>query len=416
MKVLFLLDNSPVSSNFRGGASTLYEMYIQALQQLGVELYIWRSLNGPMGEETRVFERTVGQEHQQRLKASVAEWVDFEYHLIPSLHNRRRYVWVPQAILNPLKYTFMGYAAVQAAVGDYMDRIEPDLIWANHLVMGGIMSLLDRRRPWVYSHLDWRYRVLAVRAQHQGILRTTLRTQLLNWTGQQAEISVVRHATAAISGSVTEADDIRRLGTQAFYIPACYDLPVDDSAPVAEPEVPRIVHFGGMKSTANRVGLERYLDVVHQAVLDRAPVRPELWIVGTLEGAEARLVEKLQAVGAVCTGYVPDPATVFRPFDIAIIPYEHNTGTRTRVPMLLANRQVLVAVKETMRGFPEVTDGRDGILVDTLEHMRDALVTLISDAPRRKALGLAAGECFRNNFVLQAQMPKFEAVLSIARR
>ncbi|MBN1449914.1 MAG: glycosyltransferase family 4 protein [Anaerolineales bacterium] len=416
MKVLFLLDNFPASPNFRGGGPARFEMYFRALKDLGVDLYVWRSLNGHMGEETKTFERTVDQEHQRRLRAAAAEWIDFEYELSSPPHNRQRYVWIPRAMMVPLQYTFGKYSQVQTALGQTIDRVNPDLIWANHMVMGGVMALLSPSTPWVYSHHDWHYRLKAVRAQHQGISRKTLRSWLFNWIERQAEFGVARKATAAISGSLTEAGDIERLGTKTFYIPTCYDVDLDYSTADPDPGPPRIVHFGGMKTTANRIGLERYLDVVHQAVVDGSTVRPELWIVGALEGADERLIEKLRSVGAVCTGYVSDLSTVFRPYDIAIVPYEHNTGNRTRVPLLLAHRQTMVAVKETVRGFPEVVDGQNAVLVDTLEQMKVALTTLIADVERRKTLGTAAEQCFRKNFVLQAQIPKFEALLSIARR
>lgn len=413
MKVLFLLDNSPISPNHRGGASALYDMYLRALHQSGIEIHVFRSLNGVAGEEVKAFEAIVDHVYQKQLR-NTASWIDFDYERLSPPHNKQRYMWIPQALMNPLRYTFGIYDQVENALRETIDFLKPDLIWANHMMMGGVTALINPSQPWIYSHLDWRYRIKAVRAQHRSDDPLSLRARLFNWVECQAEFAIARRATVAISGSITETDDLRRLGTNALYIPVCYDVDIDSLSHIPKSDIPRIVHFGGMRTTANRIGLERYLDVVHPILIQDLGVTPELWIVGEMDGAEERLVEKLRKVGAICTGYVADLSTVFRPYDIAIVPYEHNTGTRTRVPLLLAYHQVIVAVKASVMGFPELVDGQSAILVDTLEQMRTVLVTLIRQTDRRISLGTAAGRCFREHFVLQAQMPKFNKLLSIA--
>ena len=93
----------------------------------------------------------------------------------------------------------------------------------------------------------------------------------------------------------------------------------------------------------------------------------ELEVVGDLTGASLELQQHLRSVK--CVGFVKDLRSVLRPFDIHIIPWEHNTGQRTRLPLALAMSQVVVSTKAAVACYPEAVDGINCRLLDTLDEM-----------------------------------------------
>jgi hypothetical protein len=104
--------------------------------------------------------------------------------------------------------------------------------------------------------------------------------------------------------------------------------------------------------------------------------------------------------------------TVLRPFDIAIIPYEHNTGVRTKLPLLFNYAQVVVATEAAVAGSLEARPGENCFVLPSLEHFPDILRQLASEPMLRNQIGLEAKRTFERTFTLEAQLPKYERVLS----
>jgi hypothetical protein len=278
------------------------------------------------------------------------------------------------------------------------------------------MTRLSPQVNWVYSHHDWEYKLRVLRSQESST-HPSIRQRIQNYIHQQAEFALVRRASVTVSGSITETEDLRRVGArQAIYIPVTYDdiPPFDPDLTPARPL--RIIHFGGLKTTANRVGLERYLDVVHKPLMKRlaaSNVAAELWIIGETDGASSRLLQKLDAAQAVKTGYVRDLSQVFRPFDIAIIPYEMNTGNRTKIPLLFAYGQVVISTRQAAMGSPEAIEGVTAVLVDRLEDMASSIASVAVDSDRRRSIALEARRCYENYFTMRAQLPQFQHILTL---
>jgi len=78
------------------------------------------------------------------------------------------------------------------------------------------------------------------------------------------------------------------------------------------------------KPLPNRHGLTAYLALAHSAALAQASFT--LMVVGDTTGLKPPLSDLLRQPGVVCAGYVPDLATVLRPFDVSIF----------RIPTILA--------------------------------------------------------------------------------
>lgn len=87
-----------------------------------------------------------------------------------------------------------------------------------------------------------------------------------------------------------------------------------------------------------------------------------------------------------CTGYVKDLDKVLRPYDLHFIPWEHNTGQRTRLVQAFNHRQVVVAVRDSVACFPEAKDGENCRLVERLDQMSGVLKELARDPVQREYL------------------------------
>jgi len=297
-------------------------------------------------------------------------------------------------------------------------QVQPDLIWAENLVPA---VLADRSRsgvPIIYGHHDWIWRVIGL---NQGKRGRTWGFKITSRLLKGVEESLVRRVRACVTSSAHEAAQVRGLSSGlAAHFPLTYD-PVALAGVEIEPcnTVPlnttsssaRVVHLGGMKTVANRIGLERFVDVV-QPSLSASDGTAELWVVGSLDGIPDTLVPKLRQTGITCTGFVPDLGSVLRPHDVQVVPWEHATGYRSRIPLLLNYAQVVVSTRAAVTGLPELSSGENCVLVEDLEEMGPAVLELLAAEPRRRKLGCAARATSLEHFTREAVQPRFDRFLA----
>jgi glycosyltransferase involved in cell wall biosynthesis len=100
------------------------------------------------------------------------------------------------------------------------------------------------------------------------------------------------------------------------------------------------------------------------------------------------------------------------PFDIVIIPYEHDTGMRTKLPLFFNYAQVVVATEASVAGSPEIKPGENCIILPGLEGFPEALIKLSQDAGLREKIGQHARETFESEFVLENQLPIYKQLIS----
>ena len=177
----------------------------------------------------------------------------------------------------------------------------------------------------------------------------------------------------------------------------------------------RIVHLGGVETTANRVGLEAYFRRVHERVFAACRtvgVTPELRLLGDMSTAKPPLRAMIDASRAVLTGHVTDFDAALRPFDVTIIPYEHDTGFRSKLPLLMSHGQVVVATRASVAG--SWVDGLDRVcrIVDRLDEFPETLASLAADIIERERLGRAAAEFYDQHFTHERVAPGYEHVLA----
>jgi len=298
------------------------------------------------------------------------------------------------------------------AMEQFVGTIDPDLVWAENLLPAVIVRQAARDVPMVYGHHDWIWHILKLNgAPGMRGIRGEVNTRLY----RRAEEVLVREVDGCVSPSAVETKQLRHLNCHVAYLPPTYAPHEEDAFPTRS-EPPRIVHLGDMRTVASRVGLERFLDVVWptlRAGLDRAP---ELVVIGSLEGAAESLHESLAEASAFCPGFVQDLGTILRPYDIHVIPWEHGTGSRTRVPLALSHSQVVVSTRAAVAGLPELTDGEDCVLVDELSSMAATVRALIGDEARRRRIGRSGQTTFMKHFTREGVQPRFDRFIGVFER
>lgn len=392
---IYVVAHHPLSPNYRGGGSAIYHDQLLALSAAGYDMHLWHYAYPDTRLTFDAFAATDPQ-HNATLDAVCGSvtmttfdprvgWADRVRARVTDLASGTR-------VDNPLFRT-----GALRYLRTLIDRLSPQFIWAQHFGPAQL-AVLQRHVPVVYMHHDWLYRVRALAGRVSGAAST-----------RKAEERVATQAAAVVSGSTTECEQLRQLGCRnVSYIPVAYESVRWNSDAVASAPA-HLVHLGGMATTANRVGLERFFEVVWPGL---AEPRPELWVIGDLSGAAPPLLEQLQ--GVTCTGFVSDPTTVLRPFDLHIIAWEHDTGTRTRLPLAFSYGQVVVAVRASVAGFSEARDGENCRLVERLSDMPAVIDELRRDAPQRERLGRAARTTFEASYTRPALLPRYRAVIDAA--
>jgi hypothetical protein len=287
--------------------------------------------------------------------------------------------------------------------------VQPDLIWAEHWRPAAVASYAGIDVPVIYSHHDWRWRLAEVKAERRASDGGAWRDRYRVHRVRRAEEALVQRVAACVSGSAREVEQMRSLGANRVgYFPTTRYPTVRTNG---RPTPPRIVHLGSMQATASREGLRRFLDVVWPRLQGKTDAPPSFWQIGSMAAAAPELQRQIEAQGGRCTGYVQDLTTVLRPYDLHVIPWEHDTGTRTRAPIAFDRGQVVVATRAAMACMPEARDGENCVLVDDLDEMASVLHALYHDDARRQRLGDAARQTFLDVFTREAMQPRFDRFL-----
>jgi glycosyltransferase involved in cell wall biosynthesis len=405
---LFILGDHPISPNAVGGGGVVFYNHIELLANCGykIDLVVLSDFDHPV-----VFKNYMHTQPEiwDRVNGWCISCHFIQIHRIIRQSAPLKHLWL--LLKDPVSYFFPVSQETISNLQKVILNVNPNLIWAEHLSPALLALKSTNDFPIIYSHHDWEWLIGWHRrnAENRNIFKSIFST----WLTKRIEDNLVRQVSGCVSASSTEKDQIMKLGAKnSAYFPTTYfpveqlfdPMPLNNSA--------RIVHLGGMKTTANRVGLQRFLDITWPLICKNLMSPPELWVIGTLEGASVSLLNKIKQAGAVCTGFVYDLSPVLRPYDIHIIPWEHNTGTRTRIPLALNYSQVLVSTKTAAACLPELANGIDCILVDDLYSMGKEILVLLSDQTRRKRIGQEGRNTFKENFVRDAIQPRFNKFIN----
>ncbi|KGL63236.1 glycosyltransferase [Polaribacter sp. Hel1_85] len=376
--ILFILNQGPISPNANGGASVYYS-HLELLYKAGFKI----KLLAVQWSDSDVFMEEDYQEVRPFIKS-------VETYKITSITPKKGLKRGYNAVFKPalFEYFFLNAKNINYLT-TYVAQNKIDLVFGDWRWAAIWACYSNLKVPVIYGHHDWEYKLAKLRTK-QNLLK-----KLHTFQKKRVEFQLVKQVAGSISGSATEAKEIEEISNKkALYIPTTYQEIQPKNLPKNKPD---IVHLGGMGTTANRLGLERFLDVCWQEIHTKNP-STKLVVVGGLKQATPSLLEKLKGKNIICKGFVADLQTVLCPEDIHIIPWEYNTGTRTRIPVILNYRQALVATKASVLAFPELKNKENAILCDDLQDMTKQICTLLEFPEHLKSISKKGKDTFRNHF------------------
>jgi len=156
-----------------------------------------------------------------------------------------------------------------------------------------------------------------------------------------------------------------------------------DSLPLRHPA---IVFTGKMDYRPNVDAMLWFHKSVWPLVRTEVP-QVHLYVVG--KKPHQRLAALRQDVSVTITGYVADILPYFGGADVYIAPLRIGGGTRLKVMQAMSAGLPLVATSLGVEGVG-LTDGEHALLADTPEEFSRAIVTLLHEPERARALGVAA--------------------------
>jgi glycosyltransferase involved in cell wall biosynthesis len=277
-----------------------------------------------------------------------------------------------------------------------------------------LKAALGRKCPWVYVHHDWHYKLAAVRRKAAG-KPANWAFRCRNWRLRLAEEAACRASSCVATASTVEKREIELAGqSRTFYLPLTYSLP--KAATADRSDGLRIIHLGKASVTSNRIGLTAYLTSVHprlKGLLRERNIDAPLWVVGDCSAIPPDLRALFERHGTILKGYVPNLSEAVRPFDLAIIPFEGNTGVRTKFTLLLGLSAVVVTTAAAVSGISEARGGENCVVLESLGSFPEALADLAIDFNKRRRIGEAARASFEAHFTLESLLPTLRDILDL---
>ena len=390
--ILFILNQGPISPNANGGASVYYS-HLDLLHKAGYKIKLlavqWSDKDAFIEDDYK----------------EVLPFVDaIDTYKIKSNTPKKGVNRLVNAIFKPeiFEYFFLNKTNI-TFLNNYVDKNNINLVFGDWRWAAIWACFSNLNVPVIYGHHDWEYKLAKLRS------KPNLLKKFHTHQKKRVEYRLVRQVAGAISGSYTETKDIEFISNKsALYVPTTYQEVEPKNVPN---NVPNIVHLGGMGTTANRLGLERFLDVCWPEIQTKNPTT-KLIVIGGLKHGTSSLLEKLKGKNIICKGFVADLQTVMFPEDIHIIPWEYNTGTRTRIPVVLNYKQALVATKASVLAFPEFKNKENAILCDDLNDMTEQICYLLDNPFNLKDLSQKGKETFKNHFTSENHVDRIKQYIN----
>lgn len=386
-KILFIVNAGRISPNENGGASVYYS-HLELLYKAGYKVLL---LAVQWNENYSFIE-----DDYKEVKEFVEDVITYKAKILQPKKGLDR---LEKAIFNPAKFE---YYFINKSNNRHLNKLisekEIDIVWTEWRWAAIWANYAKLSLPIIYAHHDWEYKLALLRS------KPTLNKRFHTYQKKRVEFDIIKSVTACISGSKTEAEEIQKISEKkTLYLPTTYTaiFPALKSN-----EVPDIVHLGGMGTTANRLGLERFLDVCWNDIKSKIP-NVKLKVIGSTKNAHSSLVKKLKDSNIECLGFIKNLDTVLHPEDIHVVPWEYNTGTRTRIPVVLNYEQVLVATKASVACFPEINN-QNAVLCSDLKQMADEIIALYSSKAKLKILAEKGKETLRKSFTTESQVKNIQ--------
>ncbi len=278
-------------------------------------------------------------------------------------------------------------AAAHEQLDDLVATWNPDVVQLEFLVIADLVHRLPGRRPPIVL-VDHDARP----APHTGSPAAWRRLR--------------RHASALVDAFVvfTDADSnvVRAdAGVKPVeVIPLGLDLPNLANGP--EPDR-NVLFVGWLAHAPNLDAAQHLVEAIHPRVRQRVPDAMLTIIGGGAPEAFGR------DVGVVFEGHVPDLAPSLARAAVVVAPVTSGGGMRVKVLDALAAGKALVASSRAIEGL-DVRHGEHLLVADGDEETANAIVEILRDGDRRRALEAAARAWAEHSLSWESRVAAYEAL------
>ena len=222
------------------------------------------------------------------------------------------------------------------------------------------------------------------------------------------EGEVSRTVDRVVACSAADAVKLAALGPQApvAVVPnAIRTADYDPGTPPAGIPHPALVYTGKMDFRPN-------VDAVEWFAQDVLPLiraeQPAAHFVAAGKDPHPRLDALRSSPGVTLTGFVPAIQPYLTAADVFVVPLRMGSGTRLKLLEAMAMGCAVVSTPLGAEGLDAVP-GKHLLLADTAEAFAGAVLSLLADPARRRALGAAAASLARAKYDWQTVIPLLEA-------
>ena len=419
MNIVVITESGKFGFNFSGGDSVVTAL-LWRLIALDHKVSLVRILRKGVDKDDAFEEKAFVEEFNQyrtsrdvfnRLKEVIGQQVKIllePSHPVATKDVVSRIQAVTRRVSNPA-FGINDYANAENAeiLAEKLRQIGPDLIIANHLLPSALLCIKPSIGSWVTVHHDWISRLLFKKLGRTPKLSQLARLIFLRY----GERRITKSADGVICVSEREKREIENRGQpRTLLFPPFYPSVETKEIRILSK---RLYHFGGMSTTANRIGLEVFLGEMWKSVLSRPEFSEcELVLVGDVSNPGIKLTRLFAESERVKSlGRVEDVETLFKPFELQLIPYPGRTGVRTKIPFLMRLSQVLLVHENSIKDLEGLESGVNCLTYASPNEFLDALNRLFSDKQLRVSLGSCARILFEEKFSLESSWPRLEVFL-----
>jgi hypothetical protein len=241
MHVLFVCDNAPLSSNFKGSASLKLSHLRLLLACLPGSAFTLLVLDFWPDTTFSIDELSDAE------KTAITNIIHLDVNSQKNSSAQRRFALISSGIKKMGFFYDVISNSNKESVENIIQRIHPDLIWTEHIIENSLLLLTGTKVPVIYSHHDFVWKINTLKNKFQP---PNLRRLVLSRLLRHAEKQVIENNTFIVSGSLSEIKQIKKINpaVQSAYLPTTYE-------PLTLPSLtanfkPRIVHLGTMHATA----------------------------------------------------------------------------------------------------------------------------------------------------------------------
>jgi glycosyltransferase involved in cell wall biosynthesis len=262
----------------------------------------------------------------------------------------------------------------------------------------------------VYSCHDLESELMRQRRRRKST-GITLKTRLYWRVAGWLEWRLLRKAARVICVSASEAKKIHhRLQIPVEYIPIVAESPVPASPSHVRPGgAVRLWFYGASGATSNKIMLDHLANGLFDQLRAALPAA-EFHQLGSYQTYDADKIEWLRRHFTV-HGFVDDLAPLFQRGDFCLIPYQCDTGFRTKIPEVCGYGMICAGYPATFACCPEMRDGYNCVIAESPSTLAEKLAQVAGDPAARERLAAGAMETRQRDFSFATLLEKYRRAL-----